>query len=79
MAAREVEIVEVVDYDGAWPSAFQREREVLIAAIGEYLRSHPGTAHEYADLKRELAGRFRFEREEYGGGKSSRSSGTNEL
>ena len=161
MVAREVERVEVVDYDESWPAAFQREREVLITAIGEYvvgsiehvggtsvpglaakpkidiqvgvasldetrpafgsleaigyfydsvcphamhffdkrvrgkqpynlqlipyrsdcwnmriafrdyLRSHPNAAHEYAALKRELARRFRFDREAYGGAKSS--------
>ena len=37
MAACEVETVEVVDYDEAWASAFQIEREVLTAAIGEYM------------------------------------------
>ncbi len=37
MVAREVERVEVVDYDELWPAAFQRGREVLINAIGEYV------------------------------------------
>ncbi len=161
MVAREVERVEIVDYDESWPAAFQREREVLVTAIGEYvvgsiehvgstsvpglaakpivdiqvgvagldetrpalgsleavrycydsvcphdmhffdkrvqgkqpynlqlipygsncwnkriafrdyLRSHPNTAQEYAALKGELARRFRFDREAYGGAKGS--------
>ena len=162
MADREVEKVEVADYDESWPAAFQTERKVLIAAIGEYvvgsiehvgstsvpglsakpivdiqvgvasldksrsafealeeigycydsavcphtmhffdkrvqgkqpynlqlipyrsdcwnmriafrdyLRTHLDVAHEYADLKHELARRFRFDRKGYGKAKSS--------
>ena len=37
MVDREVEPVEVVDYDESWPVAYQREREILITAIGEYV------------------------------------------
>mgnify|MGYP003599721856 CR=1 FL=1 len=34
-------------------------------AFRDYLRSHPGTAAEYAELKRGLAGTHRFDREAY--------------
>ena len=34
-------------------------------AFRDYLRSHPGTAAEYDDLKRRLAQEFRFDREAY--------------
>ena len=37
MAEREVEIVEVVDYDQGWTAAFEKERELLIVAIGDYV------------------------------------------
>ena len=32
-----METVEVVDYDESWPTAFQRERDVLFAAIGSFV------------------------------------------
>ena len=40
-------------------------------AFRDYLRSHPDAANEYAALKSQLARRFRFDREGYGGAKSS--------
>ena len=32
-----MEIVEVVDYDESWPTAFERERQVLLEAIGNFV------------------------------------------
>jgi GrpB-like predicted nucleotidyltransferase (UPF0157 family) len=37
MDDREIEKVEIVDYDESWPEAFERERETLISAVGEYI------------------------------------------
>ena len=44
-----------------------------LAVIGfrDYLRSHPDAAKEYESLKRELAQRFRFDREAYTEAKST--------
>ncbi len=40
-------------------------------AFRDYLRTHPNVAQEYAALKRELARRFRFDRDAYGEAKHS--------
>lgn len=40
-------------------------------AFRDLLRSHPGTAHAYAALKRSLAERFRTNRVAYGQGKTA--------
>lgn len=36
MAARE-RVVEIANYDEAWPEAFEKERELLVVTIGAYL------------------------------------------
>ena len=37
MTARERTEVEIVNYDEAWPAAFEEERELLVSAVGAYL------------------------------------------
>jgi GrpB-like predicted nucleotidyltransferase (UPF0157 family) len=44
---------------------FQSTLWVERIAFRDYLRAHPNAASEYADLKRQLAERFRFDREAY--------------
>ncbi|MFM2437324.1 MAG: hypothetical protein RLZ55_130 [Actinomycetota bacterium] len=50
------------------PTGSRRYNDEL--AFRDYLRAHPATASAYADLKRDLAVRFRDDREAYTEGKS---------
>lgn len=44
---------------------FQSRKWIERLAFRDYLRAHPDAAAEYAELKRSLADRFKFDRERY--------------
>jgi GrpB-like predicted nucleotidyltransferase (UPF0157 family) len=44
---------------------FQSRKWTERLAFRDHLRAHPDTAREYAELKRSLASRFKFDRERY--------------
>ncbi len=69
--------IALVPYDAGWPAKFDAERALLEAVLAPWLagrieqrlafrdalRHSPALVTEYAALKRQLAERFRFDRE----------------
>jgi GrpB-like predicted nucleotidyltransferase (UPF0157 family) len=55
------QVVEVVDYDPAWPALFGETGR----ALRDYRRHHDDEAAEFAAVKRRLAEQFRHDRHGY--------------